>query len=554
MKATLPPKAEPSSRSRAFAINCLTLAVSITVLFFLWTLNYNKLGSFYDYSILADAAGKFGAGLRPFRDFSSTLQSLPIWLARACELLFGPRYLALAYGNLLLTLAFFFVMLQFARKGFSFPVAILAAMAVVVASSLQHGIIWYNSIGLLLLSAISLKCADLLRVRAIGARDALMLSFLLLMIGMTKMNFNSVAIGMVIFFAVVGSFTYFRLENRKQIFALASLALASCAAPPFIETLANHAALSTWIREIIRTPASRAAGLTYLASPAFYLLEWNRYYPGTVLNGSVLFCLFVYGFLAYAAIEEFRREQHPDSRGLIVRLGILLVFWGSTCLLILTNVEIESLCLSFSLVGVIAMRISGEFSGEKWRKRLATSALILSVYFLLAGGISIARHSRISYRGDVFPGETVPGNGGPEYLRGVELSPQAMIRLDSVNALVNTHRNMPVYWGPGLEIMNRIYGGVSAPAFPLWYHLNVTVRDADAPSLIEAIEKSDALLVVADEDWIAEFPASVRDDLDRRWSREPRNGPLLVYRRKSSGRVSAGNTEASPAIKIAVSH
>jgi hypothetical protein len=36
--------------------------------------NYNKPGNFYDDSILADAAGKLGAGLRPFRDFSSALK------------------------------------------------------------------------------------------------------------------------------------------------------------------------------------------------------------------------------------------------------------------------------------------------------------------------------------------------------------------------------------------------------------------------------------------------------------------------------------------------
>jgi len=536
MKASLPRASKPSLSSSKFSKNGLALTASIGLLFYLWTFNYNKLGSFYDYSILADAAGKFGAGLRPFRDFSSTLQSLPIWLARACEILFGPRYIALAYGNLLLTLLLFLVVVQFARKDLSFPVAVLAAMAVTVASSLQHGILWYNSVGLLLLCAISLKCADLLRAQAIRARDAILLSVLLLLIGMTKMNFNAVAIGMVIFCVLVGALTAKRSENRRKMAALAALGVASGAAPPFIEAFANHASLSTWFREVVQTPASRAAGLANLASPAFYLLEWNRFYPGTVLNCSVLFCFLVYGFLAYTAILEFRGVQRQDQRnnfkGPIVRLGMIGVFWGSTCLLVLTNVEIESLCLCFCLIGVIAMGISGQFSGEKWQKTLQTSTIILAAYFLLVGGMSLARHSRVSYRGNVFPGQTIAKNGQPAYLRGVELSPQAANRLALIQSMVNTHPGIPIYWGPGLEIMNRIYGGVSDPSFPLWYHLNVTVRDSDAQALSNAIERSGAGVVVAEKDWYSEVPTTVQQYLDRAWTLEQPDNTLLVFRRR----------------------
>src|SRR5579871_6989688 len=173
--------------------NVLLAIGSVGILFYIWTLNFNKLGNFYDYSIITDAAGKFGAGLRPFRDFSSTLQSLPIWLARGCEILFGPRYLSLAYGNLMLTFVLFLVIVKYARRAFSFPVAIVVALAVCVASTLQHGILWYNSIALVLLTAIALKCADLLRQGRLGDGDAGLVVGLLLLVGMSKMNFNILA-------------------------------------------------------------------------------------------------------------------------------------------------------------------------------------------------------------------------------------------------------------------------------------------------------------------------------------------------------------------------
>jgi hypothetical protein len=534
MKASLLRSAKPSPSANARIIESLALFVSIDALFYFWTLNYNKLGSFYDYSILADAAGKFGAGLRPFRDFSSALQSFPIWVARACELIFGPRYLALSYGNLILTLILFFVVLNYAKGYFPYFLALLIAMAITTASSLQHGIIWYNSIALLLLSAIALKCADLLRLQKIRARDVFQLSTLLLLIGMTKLNFNAVAIGTAAFFALVG----FAIRlNKIQLIALFAVFVSCCAAPPFLEVMANHTNFSTWVREVVLTPASRAGGLAFLASPAFYLLEWNRYYPGTLLNLSVLFCLLVYVFIAYAVVEEFRApkktEERRDFQALFIRLAILSLFWFSSCLLVLTNVEIESLCLCYCLIGVIAMRISGQFSGPKSAKALQTSSMLLAVYFLLVGGVSMARHSRIAYRGNDFTSGIPTIAGNPMYLRGVVLSQQAGRRLASVNEVVKNNRGIPVYWGPGLEIMNRIYGGVSDPTFPLWYHFQVTVRDEDAPPLINAIKRSNAGLVVADAGWKQEFPGWVVRYLDYSWDKQDQYGPLLVYMRRN---------------------
>lgn len=512
--------------------NILMLAASIGVVFYLWTLNYNKLGSFYDYSIMADAAGKYGAGLRPVRDFTSPVQTFPIWLAHACEILFGPRYLALAYGNLLLSLALFFVVVHHARKVFAFPLAILIGMAIPVASSLQHGIIWYNSIGLLLLSAISLKCAELLRTRTLRSGDAIWLTAILLLLGMTKINFYVVAICVVVFFTMVGAVTEPRFRIGKTSAALAVFAAGACLAPPIIETFASHVALSAWVREVIQAPASsRFAFLLIAVKPAFYIAEWNPWWPGTVLAGTVFICFVVYCVFAKSAVRELRRDPRRGFIGLIVGLGIICFFWGSTVLLVLTNIDIESLSLSFCLIGVIAMRLSGLFPGDKLERALQTSAMALATYFLLVGGVSVARHSRISYAANAFPGETIPNNGEPPYLRGVELSREGTTRLAYITDLVKRNSGVPVYWGAGLEMMNRIYGGVSDPAFPLWYHPNVSVRDSDAPRLIDAIERSDARLVVIDKLWYVRIPLAERRYLQREWSLDGHDTPLLVFRR-----------------------
>src|ERR1039458_1898922 len=113
--------------SRAFKGGACLLAVLL--LFFFWAQNYDKLGNFYDYSIMTAAAGNLAAGLRPYRDFASVLQPLSLWPDRGSELLFGQRYLALAYGNLLLSIALFLLILWYTRAAVSFYLALLIALA-----------------------------------------------------------------------------------------------------------------------------------------------------------------------------------------------------------------------------------------------------------------------------------------------------------------------------------------------------------------------------------------------------------------------------------------
>jgi hypothetical protein len=535
----------PSNALKKNLLVLAMLAASVGVLFYLWTLNYNKLGSFYDYSIMANAAGKYAAGLRPVRDFASPLQTFPIWLAHACEILFGPRYLALAYGNLFLSLGLFFVVVHFARKAFSFPVAVLTGMAVPVASSLQHGIIWYNSIGLLLLSAIALKCADLLRARAIRSSDAIWVTSLLLLLGMTKMNFYALAISTAGFFTLTRALSAPRFRNGKKITALAIVAAAVCIAPPIVETLANHTSLSTWVRQVILIPtSSRVGGLRWMLTSAFYTKELNRWWPGTVLQGSVLFCLVVYVFLICFAILQFREDGRRGYKDLSARLGLIFLFWASTVLLVLTNIDIESLSLSFCLVGVIAMRLSGRFPGAKLERSLQASAIVLATYFLLVGGVSLARHSRISYLANGFPGETIPSNGEPAYLRGVELSHQSAGRLAVIDYVLKSNSGVPVYWGPGLEIMNRIHGGVNEPAFPLWYQSYTTVSESSTPGLVDAIERSGAGLVVVDPFWFEYYgviPDGLRAYLWRDWDLEEWDYWLIVFRKREPGQYNTGS-------------
>jgi hypothetical protein len=544
MEATLAAPAKTAASSNSRVAEGLALIASAGAIFYVWTLNYNKLGSFYDYSIMIDGAGKLEAGLRPFRDYSTPLQSLSIWLAYACESLFGHRYLSLAYGNLILCLGLFFLLLHFARKAFPFPIALLVSFAICTASSLQHGILWYNSIALLLLSAITLKCADLLRAGNIRSRDAILVAVPLFLIAMTKMNFYTVAIGAMVLFALVALASLPHFQGGKKIAALTGLGVLVCVVTPFVEIIANHTTLSNWVTNVILKPSGASAGeLRLIFNPAFYLIDANQY-PGSTLQCAVSICLAVYVCLAYSAMTDLRSDPHKAIWVRIVRLAILSFFWFSTLLLILTNIEIQTLSLCFCLVGIMAMRISGRFRGPKLEEMLQSSAVILALYFLVVGAVSIVRHSRVSYAWHTFPGKVIPKDGEPAYLRGVELSPQAALQLSRINDLLEKNKGVPVYWGTGVELMNRIHPGVRDSALPLWYHAKASVLDSDTPMIAAAIDRTGADLFVADGlfYYYYLYPPSLRDYMARKWTLEEQDYSLVVYRKKTTQQDALSST------------
>lgn len=56
-------------------VTVLTL-VAMGCLYLLWRVNANKLGSLYDYSVIANGNGYLEQGLRPYRDFFTPQQTL----------------------------------------------------------------------------------------------------------------------------------------------------------------------------------------------------------------------------------------------------------------------------------------------------------------------------------------------------------------------------------------------------------------------------------------------------------------------------------------------
>jgi hypothetical protein len=78
--------------------------------------------------------------------------------------------------------------------------------------------------------------------------------------------------------------------------------------------------------------------------------------------------------------------------------------------------------------------------------------------------------------------------------------------------------------------MNNVYGSVPVGGFPLWYHLNVTVGEKDAPAIIDAFKKNDYEWIFS-LPWIREMPLDVRNYITNNYQNVGDDDLLLFHRK-----------------------
>jgi hypothetical protein len=126
------------------------LLVAVTVA--IWWRNHDILSDLYDYSSVIVAAGKIEAGLKPYVDFRSTMQSSTYFLNRGVELVFGRNYLGLTVGGLGVVLAGAVTLFALWRRSFGTAGGLMLTAAVVWSGLSQHVVVFYNTVGILCLA------------------------------------------------------------------------------------------------------------------------------------------------------------------------------------------------------------------------------------------------------------------------------------------------------------------------------------------------------------------------------------------------------------------
>lgn len=495
------------------------LLLGLALTFALWNINADKLGIFYDYSIIASGADRLAEGQSYYRDFTSPVQSLTLRYAWLCEQLFGARYLALAYGNLVLALALFGMVCALARKALSDWEAVFFALTVVVASTLQQGILYYDSLALVWVIAASFVAFQCIRRRRYSGPDIAILCALLFATGATKFNYLTVALVIAIFPAAV-ILTAEGFQRWRPLVAQTLLFICMIPAACAFEVAAGHTDLQNFLFNTIQLPAGRlhaAAGL--LTNPALWLGTVYPYYVGN----HVVALPAIAALLLVAIVWHLLTSGGKPNRSAYCVIAALLMFFGATIFLIITNVDVSSHSGSLFLVGLIGVIVA--FNGtmtNAGRSALRASAITFSLFLFVTAGVTMVNHARLAYessrRAPSFPVRISEG-----YLKGVHLSRLSYNNLKESEMLLRKYSiggdTPEVYWGNGLEILGRVFHTRYLPGVPLWYDRGVSVRDEDSRRIASTIEQSGVRLIVMDCA-VGEMPTGLISHLDSYWKRD----------------------------------
>jgi hypothetical protein len=538
----------PSAGAKSGFVLVLWAILGALVLIWVWHWNYNLLGDFYDYSIFASSGGYLHHGLKPYRDFTTSLQSLPIYLCYGAEWLFGPRYLALAFANLIVGLVFYAGTLLLLGKRLPFVLCVMSAMALGVATFFQHGILWYNSVAMMLLALIVWQSANIGRERRMSKSRLAVLCLLIFLSSMVKANFH--LLGLFMCLAAL-SYSFLRSDwpQRKQfVWAAPLIFLSAFVLGPIVEVVVNGTTFYDFFEQVFRTPTGRMRDiLPQLLSPSLYFNKAHDFYPDNYSAGIYLTGALIYAICAFTSVRKpapiiASNEKTAFRRHYLIPIFLIGHFFCSL-LLTASNHDIQVLTASYLVVGLIAVYVMfGDSMPDAEIRCFKLAILLLSGIFLIAGGASSFKHSRLRFLesdSDKSHGTASTSSGLSGYFQSVRFTPTASSRLARINAFMakNKLAGTPekVYWGPGLEMLNRVYGTCPTGRLPLWYHLHVSVNDDDSPRIIEALEKNHYEWVIYSVYYTKELPEGVRRYLHEHFDlteKDVMDEGLIILQRK----------------------
>ncbi|AOS44959.1 hypothetical protein Verru16b_02028 [Lacunisphaera limnophila] len=471
---------------------CL-LAVAMIAALLPWWRNHNYLRDLYDYGLVLASNGHLDRGERPYVDYTTPIQAGFLGLNWLIERAGGGTYAALTRGGAaLIAVASLVLTLMLARR-WPWWAALIVGTAVTVASASQHTILWHNTLGVCALALVSWAAACAPVVRRVTWPWHLLAGVGLFLGGINKLNFHLVALTAAVAWAVRAGCRRQAGWGRVGVTVLAA-GVAGVGLPLAVELAWTGASLQVWLANVVQVAAGSRLGLLKdVWSVHFLLRPIHEYYgelhlPQVGLMGALLSVMGLAGcWPRRAAVEGWDRLFVPVAVAGTAAAGAALLA---------TNFEIAYVGLAAWLVLVTSLWLG--FAGPD-RRAVFVAGLILPA--VVIGGTAwwsawTGQRSQFGFsdapRADYVPAENAGAAFAP--LRGLRLPPDLMLSLELFEGTLpdpDPQGRRPVFYGAGLEFVDRFYPARARKGEPLWFHWGTSYGPPELARLGRELARDD---------------------------------------------------------------
>jgi len=496
--------------------------VAVTVA--IWWRNHDILSDLYDYSSIIAGAGKIEAGLKPYVDFRSTMQSSTYFLNRAVELVAGRSYLGLTGGGLMVSLVGVVAMFALWRRSFGILGGFLLTGALVWSGLCQHVIVFYNTLGILCLAIQLAGIAERPRFTGRWTWDRYLVIGALVLGGMTKLNFQALGLALAGLLVVEAHWSR-RISRRDMALSLLVLFIAGVVAPWLIELTWTGATPVQWYENVVLLADERLGFWRYLAKPSVYLGPAHDLYHHLPFKRLTAVGLALVAAVAGLAWQRVRSNGAPArervARNMVVATYFVAAAFGGV-LLTITNVETLALTSLGFVIAAAALWVAAVKPTADAGDRAMPMAWLLpaaAAFWAVNGGVAAWNGSRVLFgREEDDRHVFVRLHDAPaalRYLEGVRLDANLHASLllvaRELDRMTQQRRNLSgVLFGPTFEWMERSYPESIRPGLPVWYHVGTALRRDDGEWLRSLIERHHVDRILAHpawESWPADFQA-----------------------------------------------
>jgi hypothetical protein len=471
------------------ALHALPWAVVVATIALLpWWRNHTYLRDFYDYGLVIAGNARILAGERPYADFATPIQSGMFLANLGAERVFGGTFLAMTWGAAVaITMAAVGFTLLLARRWPGWVSALVTA-GVMAGSLSQHTILWHNAIGVVCLAAVAWSCAvaPVLR-REHWAWHAIAAAGLVAG-GINKLNFHLLAIAVASGWAI-REWTTVRAERRRCVLSLLWIVLAGVVAPAAIELAWTRASFGAWWYNVVILPlTARGSDLLFLFSWSALWHPVHNYYGTLSVQPVGMFCLVT---TVGAAAAAWRSTSSRASPGVLVVGSGVLAAAGSLALLA-TNYEIAYVAWAAAVVLAASIWLGFGAAPRGW---LFLTTLVAPAIILTGAAWESAwrgQRSQFGHAGSPRATYSDAGKVGTAfgYLKGLRIPPewaQSLLPLEETLPLPRADGTRAVFYGQGLEWLERAFPAVKHKGVPLWMHIGTSYGPRETRELISLL-------------------------------------------------------------------